>query len=208
MGIAREGKPLIVALVVIAIIVQWSGLVLLSVLPALLALILLFVLRDPERKIPAVPLAIVSPGDGVVASVATVHDGFLNREALRIIIHRQLLGVNVMRVPTEGKIIQQWSDPNPGNDESSFEDGGRYAMWIQTDEKDDVVFVHGGFPSTLIKPNCYVHIGERAGQGERCGLAPFGKYIEVYLPVGSKPDVKEGDRLVSGSTIIATLRHG
>ena len=82
----------------------------------------------------------------------------------------------------------------------------RNALWIQTDEGDDVVVVQvAGLVARRIL--CYVQPGERIGQGERFGFIRFGSRVDIYLPVGSKTNVALGDRVKAGRDLIAYLVH-
>ena len=49
--------------------------------------------------------------------------------------------------------------------------------------------------------------GERIGQGQRCGYLPFGGVVDLFLPVESKVLVEVGQRVDSGSTVLAELIH-
>lgn len=82
----------------------------------------------------------------------------------------------------------------------------RFAQWIQSDEQDDVVMAVK--PSAKwFRPLCYAHSGDRIGQGQRCGIIPFGALVEVSVPENSRLNVKVGDHVRAGSDTIATLVH-
>jgi phosphatidylserine decarboxylase len=159
---------------------------------------IVFVHRDPEREIPSSPLAVVSPADGVVQSVEEVRDPYLQRDAVRLDIQMNHAGVYSTRSPIEGKILEP---KNAG-------DGGNlpHGVWLKTDEDDDLVVVmHRGPLHNL--PRCYVRIGERIGQGQRCGYIQMGGRVEVYLPRHSRLQVSSGSPVKAGSDVIATLVH-
>src|SRR4029450_12870471 len=52
----------------------------------------------------------------------------------------------------------------------------------------------------------FVKEGQAVVAGERIGMIRFGSRVDVYLPVGVKPLVAEGQISVAGETIIADLR--
>ena len=184
----------------------------------LLVLVLLFLFRDPARKVPAVPLGIVSPVDGKVVAVEAVHDSYLDRQALCISIKMAFTSVYSAHSPMEGKVLQQWlgsskkmaadvlKDAAEAPSEVMVENPISYAQWIQSDEKDDVVLVIEA-SSRPSRPKCYVQSGERIGQGQRCGFIRFGSQVDVMIPVGSRISVSVGDDVLAGSDIIATLVH-
>ncbi len=196
--IAREGLLLLLATVLAAVVVLHLFGLQASLLLWGLGLLILVVFRDPEREIPSQPMAVVSPADGRVTSVSTTRDPYLGRDSIRVTLRMNLWGVFTTRSPVEGKILQP-----PGTPENARMPHG---VWLQTDEGDDVVMVmmRGRLRNA---PRCYVRIGERIGQGKRCGFVHLGGQVDVYLPERSRLAVAVGDWVRSGSDVIATLPH-
>ena len=202
--IAREGWLWIALVAIPAGLVQYAfGWVALPLW--LLVLLLLFLFRDPPRKVPASPLGIVSPVDGRVVAIATVHDDYLNRQALSITVKMGFTSVYSAHSPMEGKVVEQWLGV-PRKVSDSKGEVATYAQWIQSDEGDDLVLVIEA-SSPLQRPQCYAQSGERIGQGQRCGFIRFGSQVEVLLPIGSRIEIAVGDRVRAGADIIATLVH-
>ncbi len=202
--IAREGWMWIAAIAIPAGVVQY--LYGLAALPLwAIVLFLLFLFRDPARKVPAVPLGIVSPVDGRVTAIDTVHDAYLNRQVLSISVKMRFTSVYSAHSPIEGKVLEQWLDV-PRKIAGTDEEVATFAQWIQSDEKDDVVLVIET-SSPISRPQCYAQSGERIGQGQRCGFIRFGSQVEVLVPVTSRIAVSVGDPVLAGSDIIATLVH-
>jgi len=168
-----------------------------------LAIFCLFLFRDPHREIPSLPLAIVSPADGSIVSVEETEDPYIKRPAICIKVQMSFWGTYITRSPTEGKVVERWFQA-PNEDSGSAL--ASYGLWVQTDEKDDVVLVMTR-SSALNMPHCYVQSGERIGQGQRCGLIRFGSDLQIYIPANSKVDIKPGDKVQAGSDVIATLVH-
>ncbi len=163
--------------------------------------------RDPPRKIPAVPLGIVSPADGRVIAVGEARDPYLERPAKRVSIFMNVFNAHVNRSPTEGKVMERWyqggSFFNASLDKASYENE-RNALWIRTDEGDDVVVVQiAGLVARRIL--CDRQPGERIAQGERYGFIRFGSRVDTYVPASSQFNVALGDRVKAGSDIIAYL---
>jgi phosphatidylserine decarboxylase len=204
--IAREGWLFIGALLVSGFTAKfYFGLF--AALPLwLLCIVFTYLFRDPNRVIPPVPLGVVSPADGEVLAIEPVFDDYLKRDANKIAIRMNRFGTYATRAPIEGKILQHWHLPVDDGSDSDAAVLDRYAVWLQTDENDDVVLVMGVGIKAL-KPTFYNHTGERIGQGERCGLVRFGGYIEVLLPLDARIEVAVGDTVEAGSDILATLIH-
>lgn len=164
-----------------------------------LSLLILVIFRDPERDIPSQPMAVVSPADGRIIAVTNTRDPYLDRDSIRVTLQMNPCGVFTTRSPVEGKVLQPPSLPEDAR--------MPHGVWLQTDEGDDVVMVmmRGRLHTA---PRCYIRIGERVGQGKRCGFVHLGGQIDVYLPERSRLDVTVGDWVHSGSDVIATLSHG
>lgn len=164
-----------------------------------LVALLLFVFRDPRRNVPPEALGILSSVDGTVMDVALAQDPFLKREALRVRVKMGLLDVHSIRVPSEGRIMQQWQS------RSSASGRAQFANWVRTDEGDDIVWAVDLPP--LSKPHFDMHTGNRVGQGHRCGYVFLGGYVDVYVPTSARPHVDVSDRVVAGETMLAQLVH-
>ena len=50
---------------------------------------------------------------------------------------------------------------------------------------------------------CRRRVGENLKRGERYGMIKLGSKVDVYLPSGSAPKVKIGDKVYAGKSIIA-----
>lgn len=174
--------------------------------------VVLFVLqffRDPPRIIPAEPLGLVCPADGRVIKVDEVEDPYLKRPARRVSIFMNVFNVHSNRAPIEGKVKERWYHQgkyfNASLDKAS-EQNERNALWIQTDEGDDIVVVQvAGLIARRIL--CYKQPGERIGQGERYGFIRFGSRVDVYFSRDSRVKVSLGDKVKGGSDLLAILVH-
>jgi phosphatidylserine decarboxylase len=196
--VAREGWPLLALVLVLGLSLAYL-LSALFVLPfVILFFALLYLFRDPERRIPPKPLGLVSPVDGRIVAIEKVDDPFISRSALRIDIDVAISDVYSVHSPIEGKLTQQWHGDSVAQEV-------KYAQCIETDEKDVVVW--GAKPSSVIKPQCYFQPGERVGQGQRCGYLIFGGKIVMFIPVNSRIEMQSGDVLVAGESVVASLIH-
>lgn len=199
--IAPEGWTSLSLVVLAAVLVQFFFTVW-SIPLWMLLIVLLFIFRDPHRQCPPSPLAIVSPVQGTVCDVEQVHDPYLHRSAYRIQIKMSIWSVFSVCSITEGKVQKQWH-------QSRTADGKQcpcYAIWIQTDEQDDVVLV--------LRPGRWLHrlsfhfiTGERVGQGHRNGFILFGSLVDVYIAESSNVCVEKGKSVACATDILAQLVH-
>jgi len=201
MFIAREVRIFVVVLVLLAI----SAKVILGWLPALSLLLLIvpvvFIFREPQCRIPAIPLAVVSPANGKVIAIETVTDPWLKRTAKRYRLQMSFQHIHTLRSPIEGKVRNQWTS---SSDEPRIT--RRYTYWIQTDEGDDVVFSVATGP---LAPFTRINLrsGERTGQGQQCGYLYFAGLIDVLVPETTRMEKKVGDTVDCGSDILGQLIH-
>lgn len=167
--------------------------------PVFLFGFLWLVFRDPRRTIPAAPLGVVSPVDGRVTAVDVVDRGVFQGEAHRIFIRIDFLGTYTARSPIEGIV----KDLNTlARDKVA--DYRTNALWVQTDEGDDVVLQFQGYRFGLA-PTALVRYGDRVGQGQRCAYLRLTRIAEVHLPIASRVLVQPGQRVTAGVDIIGRL---
>ena len=199
--IAREGIPfLLLCAVGFGLSMQFLNIVL-AVISMMMTCVFYLVFRDPRRDIPASPLGVVSPVDGVVVDIDLTDKGVMQGEAHVVRIRIDSLGAYTARAPVEGKIMDLRSING-----DRVVDYRTNALWLQTDEGDDVVLQFHGYRFGLA-PMSFVRFGERVGQGQRCAYLRLTRFAEVHLPVKSKILVKPGQTIAAGSDLIGKLPH-
>lgn len=199
--VAREGIPfLLVAAVVFFLALRYFD-VALAAASAALFFVLFLVFRDPRRVVPASPLGVVCPVDGRVVSIDLADRGVLHGEAHRVTIRIDSLGTYTARAPVEGQIKDLRS--------VATERAGDYrtnALWVQTDEGDDVVVEFHGYRLGLA-PKSFIGFGQRVGQGQRCAYLRMTRFAELHLPIQTKILVEPGQVVVAGADLIGKLTH-
>lgn len=165
--------------------------------PALAVILLYLVFRDPHRAIPPAPLGVVSPVDGKVVSVDVAEDEVFKGSARNIVFRIDSLGTYTARSPVEGKIRDLEGAGNAVGRSIN-------ALWLQTDEGDDVVLRFKGYRFG-IPPKSIARFGERLGQGQRCAYLRLTRYAELHLPAASRVLVEPGQRVHAGSDLVANL---
>ena len=199
--VAREGIPfLLIAAGIFILALRYLD-VAFAVAAALLIVVLVLIFRDPLRVISASPLGVVSPVDGRVIDVDVSDKGVLQGEAHRVRIRIDSFGTYTARAPIEGKI----KDLDTVNGDKIV-DYRTNALWIQTDEGDDVVLQFQDYRFGLA-PLSLIRFGERVGQGQRCAYLRLARFAELHLPIGSKVLVKPGQVVVGGADLIGKVPH-
>lgn len=203
--IAREGWPFIAGIFAVALLVQLMAGWLWASPLWLIALFILQFFRDPPRVIPDLAGVVLAPADGRIVAVDKVQDPYLMREALKVSVFMNVFNVHSNRSPVDGEIRNQWYFPgnflNASLSKASLENE-RNALWIQTDKGQNVTCVQiAGLVAKRIV--CHVHPGEHLACGQRFGFIRFGSRVDVYLPLGTKINVRIGDKVRATETVLA-----
>lgn len=199
--VAREGIPfLLLAAIALGVAVRFLD-VFFGLAAAFLFLVFYLLFRDPHRSVPPSPLGVVSPVDGVVVLADQVEQGVLQGSAHRIRIQIDSFGTYTARAPVEGKIMDLRAVAADKKVDYELN-----ALWVQTDEGDDVVLQFTGYRFGLA-PRSFVQFGGRVGQGQRCAYLRLTRYAEVHLPITSKVLVSPGDTVLAGSDLIGKVPH-
>lgn len=194
------GLPLIAA----AVLLGWLTRPAWGILPLLLAMFFLWFFRDPERAIPQDAGAVVSPGDGKVTDVGTVLEG--NEKRLRVSIFLSVFDVHVNRSPIAGVVrdirYQRGQFLNAMNVVSA--ELNEQNMVTMEGDGQRVVFkqIAGLLARRIV---FYPKVGESLERGQRVGLIKFGSRVDVLLDASARVNVKVGDRVKGGASVLAYL---
>ena len=165
-----------------------------------LAMFCLYFFRDPERLIPAGAVA-VSPADGKIVSIKKV-----GSNTTRISIFLNIFDVHVNRSPISGAIAgvsYQRGKFLVASREKASEQNEQNTVTIDG-AGTRVVFkqIAGLIARRIVftkKP------GDSVRAGERVGLIKFGSRVDVFLGPEWEIQVREGERVKAGSSVLASL---
>jgi phosphatidylserine decarboxylase len=201
----RDGYLYAAPLLAAAFLLGWLTRPAWAILPLLPALFFLWFFRDPERAIPPDPRAVVSPGDGKVTDVSPLTLG--NERRMRISIFLSVFDVHVNRSPIAGTIrdirYQRGKFLN--------------AMGAVSAEQNEqnIVTLEGGGQTVVFKQIAgllarrivfYPKLGDRLERGQRVGLIKFGSRVDVLIDSAASLNVKVGDRVRGGASVLAYLQ--
>ena len=167
--------------------------------------------RDPERVPPERDGLIVSPADGIVSliepAVPPAELGMSDTPLTRVSVFMNVFNCHVNRAPVSGEITAISYRPgkflNASLDKASV-DNERNSLAIRMADGRSVAVVQiAGLVARRIV--CFTEIGARMQTGERFGLIRFGSRLDVYLPEGVTPQVRLGQTMVAGETVLADL---
>jgi phosphatidylserine decarboxylase len=189
--------PLIVGAV--CLIPGWK---ILAAILIFLGLFVFYFFRDPERKIPSDPAAVVSPADGQVVQIADeLLHGVMGH---RISIFLAIWDVHVQRSPVAGRIASVVYQPG------KFYAAMRSAASVENEQnvitvetpRGRLVFkqIAGAIARRVI---CWKRVSESVARGDRIGLIRFGSRVDVWLPMESEVVVQRGQKVKGGESILA-----
>ena len=154
--------------------------------------------RDPERPIPAGPVA-VSPADGKVVAVIAEAPGIT-----RVSIFLNIFDVHVNRAPISGIITDV--EYSPG----SFQVASRDAASVRNEQ--NKVTIHGEDTRVVFKQIAGLvarrivfakKAGDYVSAGERVGMIKFGSRVDVIFGPEWYLEVKQGMHVIAGSSVLA-----
>jgi phosphatidylserine decarboxylase len=207
MKFAREGYPFIgfFALVTAAVFLMlpaWIALIFLA-----LTLFMAYFFRDPERSAPEGDAIFVSPADGKVIVVEQVNESvYIKNRVLKISIFMSPLNVHVNRSPCDGKVEEVVH--TAGRFLSAFKpeasvENENIAMVLNTKSGRIVVRQIAGLVAR--RAVCRVKPGDMLRKGDRFGIIKFSSRLDIFLPAATVPDVKLGDRVLAGESVIGHI---
>jgi len=202
----RDGYFYAAPLIAAGLLLGWLAGPLWTIIPLLLAFFFLWFFRDPERAIPQEAGAVVSPGDGKVTDVSTVTQG--NARQTRISIFLSVFDVHVNRSPIAGVVreirYQRGQFLNAMN-KVSAEQNEQNIVTLEGDDGQKVVFKQ---IAGLLARRIVFHpkVGDRLERGQRVGLIKFGSRVDVLLDASARTNVKIGDRVKGGASVLAYLQ--
>ncbi len=200
----RDGYFYGMGCLVAAGVVAWLAAWLYAIPIVLLAAFFLWFFRDPEREIPAVPGAVVSPGDGKVTDVSLSTTGGTSRH--RISVFLNVFDVHVNRSPIAGVIrevrYQRGKFLNAMGAHSA-EENEQNIVTVEGEGRTVVFKQIAGLIARRIVFN--FKVGDRLARGQRVGLIKFGSRVDVLFDSDAAIQVKPGDRVKGGATVLAVL---
>lgn len=169
----------------------------------LLFIIILQFFRSPSRKWAQSEQHIICPADGkVVVIEETEETEYFKDKRIQVSIFMSPINVHINRNPIsgvvkfvkyhKGKYLVAW-------DPKSSTDNERTTIVIENKSGVPILFrqIAGALARRIV---WYVKEGDVVKQSEQFGFIKFGSRVDVYLPLGTKVNVKIGDVVKGGIT--------
>lgn len=206
---ARDGMRVLVGsfllafgLLLLGILARQNWVLIVFWVVFLFFLFALWFFRDPERQIPDGEHLILSPADGRIVAIGELEDDFVGR-AKRVSIFMSILDVHINRIPLSGTV--RTITHRPGRfrpamqPAASFENENTEISLENEQTRLKFAQVAGMLARRIV---CRLEVGQLVQAGERFGMIKFGSRVDVTLPETVKLQVRIGDRVRAGKTVI------
>lgn len=207
----RDGYYYGIVMLAAAVLVGWLTRPAWAAIPLLLAAFFLWFFRDPSRAIPEAEGLIVSPGDGLVTETASIATPAGPRQ--RISIFLSVFDVHVNRAPIGGvlsSVMYQKGKYLNAMNPVSAERNEQNTVTVRGAGKDAGIEVTFKQIAGLLARRIVFNLseGQTVERGQRVGLIKFGSRVDVVFPAEAVLNVKVGDRVKGGSTVLAAMPPG
>ena len=213
----KEGSKiiLIATLLFVLAIVTAGELIDLNWLRISLQLIALFLyvivlqfFRNPNRNITPNDNQIVAPVDGKVVVIEEVFESeYFRDKRLQISIFMSPINVHVTRYPVSGLV--KFSKYHPGKflvawHPKSSTENERTTIVIENKIFGEILYrqIAGALAKRIVN---YAEEETHVVQGTDAGFIKFGSRVDLFLPLGTKINVKLNEVAVANKTIIAII---
>ena len=218
MTIHKEGTPSILIVLAFSAALTYSGFHffgehfawlawLIAVIAAILFVFIVSFFRIPSRHHTQDGRAVIAPADGKVVVIEEMHDNeYFNDRRLQVSIFMSPLNVHVNRNPIDGEVL--YSKYHPGKflvawDPKSSTDNERHSVVLRNEHVTILVKqIAGALARRIVN---YLSAGQQVKQNEEFGFIKLGSRVDILLPAGTAVDVKLGDVVQGGVTVIARL---
>lgn len=161
--------------------------------------------RSPSRSWTKNDLQIICPADGKVVVIEEAEEiEYFKDKRIQVSIFMSPINVHINRNPIsgtvkfmkyhKGKYLVAW-------DPKSSTDNERTTIVVENDKGVPVLFrqIAGALARRIV---WYVKEGDEVKQGDQFGFIKFGSRVDVFLPLGTKVNVKLGDVVKGGITVL------
>lgn len=207
--INREGWPFVAISAVLTLVIGAFWQPLFWILLGLTIWVAAF-FRDPTRVTPEADGLVIAPADGRVSHLVEVLPppelGLPAEPMLRVSIFMNVFNVHVNRMPITGEIEKIVYTPgkflNAELDKASL-DNERNGLVIKHALGTIACVQIAGLVARRIVS--WTTEGSHLTVGSRFGMIRFGSRLDVFLPVGTVPQVAIGQTTIAGETVLADL---
>lgn len=202
MSIVKEGYPFIFIALAIAVILILLGFGKIGIIAIVVALFFTYFFRDPNITITQGEGLILSPCNGRVLEIKENDNG---QSVIRVFL--SVFDVHLQRTPVSGTVKSV--EYKPGKFLKAHDPQAHIV------NEQNIITIENGNGTYVVKQiagilarRCvsWVKTGDVLKVGDKIGVIKFGSQVDLHMPIGYKINVKQGDTVVSGVTVFASIR--
>jgi phosphatidylserine decarboxylase len=208
--IAPEGIPFLLGALALAAALSlvWPRTVPAAIFGILLAVFVAWFFRNPDRSPPSLPGAVLSPADGRIVYAGDNPPGrYFGEPGKRVSVFMSILDVHVNRAPVSGKVVSVQYHPGKfmaANVEKASLANEQNGVLLETPEGRRIAYVQiAGMIARRVV--CDLAPGDSVRAGQRVGLIRFGSRVDILLPAAASLNVRVGDRVRAGESIVGVM---
>ena len=179
------------------------------IVSSILYLLMVNFFRFPNRHIIVKDNTILAPADGKIVVVEeTFEPEYLKKQCIQVSIFMNIFNVHINWFPVNG--IIKFFKYHPGRYMAAYlpkssTENERTTIAIETSNGQEIVMrqIAGAMAKRIVS---YAPVGGVARQDEHAGFIKFGSRVDLYLPLGTKIDVKLGQKVTGSQTLIGTFQ--
>ena len=177
-------------------------------LSSILTITIVQFFRNPIRKYTLGENLIICPADGTVGVIEETKEGeYFKDKRLQVSIFMSPTNVHINRFPISG--IISFFKYHPGKflvayDPKSSTDNERTTIVVKHKNGTEILFrqIAGALARRIV---WYCKEGEIAEQCEQMGFIKFGSRVDLFLPIGTKLNIKLGDMVRGSQTVLGEI---
>lgn len=177
-------------------------------LSGFLTLTILQFFRNPTRQFTLGDNLIIAPADGKIVVVEETNEGeYFKDKRLQVSIFMSPTNVHVNRYPIAGAV--SFFKYHPGKFLAAYEpksstDNERTTIVVKHAKGTEILFrqIAGALARRIV---WYCKQGDVASQCQQMGFIKFGSRVDLFLPIGTKLNVKIGDVVKGSQTVLGEI---
>ena len=180
------------------------------IVSGILYLLMVNFFRFPNRHIVVKDNTILAPADGKIVVVEeTFEPEYLKKQCIQVSIFMNIFNVHINWFPING--IIKFFKYHQGRYMAAYlpkssTENERTTIAIEAPNGQEIVMrqIAGAMAKRIVS---YAPVGGKARQNEHAGFIKFGSRVDLYLPLGTKIDVKLGQKVTGSQTLIGTFQE-
>jgi len=218
MGINKEGTSTICisflfTAFLASLMFYFSGITvatsIISAIPLILSIFFITFFREPVRQPAGGSHVVTAPADGKIVIIKEVEEPeYFKDKRLQVSVFMSFFNVHINWVPITGSV--SFFKYHPGNylaawHPKSSTKNERTTIVLKNENGTEVLCrqIAGLFARRVV---CYAEYEKHMCSGEKLGFIKFGSRADLFLPIGTKINVKIGDKVTGAESIIAELQ--